>query len=440
MKKIYASLHSTTTEPGITAVSGRKIKFMPPKLYFFCLLFLLAPGFANAQETVTIPDENFKNYLVANTDINKNEDEEIQVSEAEAFTGTIDCSGKGIADLTGIEAFVNITQLNCSINQLTNLNVTQNKALENLNCVNNQLTNLDITQNTALQVLLCDGNQLTNLNVSQNTALTELRCSSNQLINLDVSQNTALQILLCYNNELTKLNVKNGNNTILQHMQAQNNPNLSCIQVDDVAYANSGSRIYNWQKGTGDYNTDCYVTLPVTLVNFTAKTDGNHAKLQWQTASEQNNKGFEVYRSGDDDTFVKIGEVGSQTPSALQPSAFYTFTDKNPLNGTNYYKLVQIDNNGKTTELGIRQVTLNLTPSTLNLHPNPTTNQVTVNWDDASVSSIKLVDVSGKILQVIQPHLSATSITISLANYPAGTYVLRIEGNMDVEIRKIVKL
>src|SRR5690606_22308234 len=101
---------------------------------------------------------------------------------------------------------------------------------------------------------------------------------SNKLTYLDVSQNTALKILLCHTNELTKLNVKNGNNTILEHMQAQNNPNLSCIQVDDVADANSGSRIYNWQKGTGEYSTDCYATLPVTLINFTAKAEGNGAK------------------------------------------------------------------------------------------------------------------------------------------------------------------
>jgi hypothetical protein len=67
----------------------------------------------NAQN-VNIPDPNFKAYLVGNTAINTNADTEIQVSEAQAFTGNIDCQNLNIADLTGIEAFTNITHLNAS--------------------------------------------------------------------------------------------------------------------------------------------------------------------------------------------------------------------------------------------------------------------------------------------------------------------------------------
>ena len=59
--------------------------------------------------TVTIPDANFKAALVADTEINTNGDGEIQCAEAAAWTGTIDVSSKTISDLTGIEAFTNIT-------------------------------------------------------------------------------------------------------------------------------------------------------------------------------------------------------------------------------------------------------------------------------------------------------------------------------------------
>ena len=95
----------------------------------------------------------------------------------------------------------------CYNNQLTALDVSKNTALTTLSCSNNQLTTLDVSKNTALTMLVCSDNQLTALDVSKNTALTELDCSLNQLTTLDVSQNTALTSLGCYNNQLTALDV-----------------------------------------------------------------------------------------------------------------------------------------------------------------------------------------------------------------------------------------
>ena len=62
---------------------------------------------------VNIPDANFKAYLVGYSAINTNGDTEIQVAEANVFTGMIDCSDLGISDLTGIEAFTALTELRC---------------------------------------------------------------------------------------------------------------------------------------------------------------------------------------------------------------------------------------------------------------------------------------------------------------------------------------
>jgi hypothetical protein len=140
---------------------------------------------------IVIPDPNFKAYLVGNSLINTNGDSEIQVSEATAYTGIIDCQSMGISDLTGIACFPSLFSLNCS---------------------NNQLSSLDVSQNTALIALWCYNNQLTSLDVSQNTALYALACAGNQLTSLDVSQNTDLTWLMCYSNPLTNLNIQNGNN------------------------------------------------------------------------------------------------------------------------------------------------------------------------------------------------------------------------------------
>ena len=85
-------------------------------------------------QNVNIPDANFKNYLVNNIAINTNGDSEIQVSEASAFSGTINCSNQNISDLTGIEAFTTLITLYCTDNYLTSLDVSSNTSLIHLSC------------------------------------------------------------------------------------------------------------------------------------------------------------------------------------------------------------------------------------------------------------------------------------------------------------------
>src|SRR5687767_13996548 len=93
-----------------------------------CLL-LTCSVLSTYAQTVNIPDANFKAALVANGAINTNGDSEIQVSEASAFTGTMRVSNKNINDLTGIEAFTNLTALWCDNNNLTSLDISANTAL-----------------------------------------------------------------------------------------------------------------------------------------------------------------------------------------------------------------------------------------------------------------------------------------------------------------------
>lgn len=247
---------------------------------------------ANAQ-IVNIPDPNFKAYLVGNVAINTNSDSEIQVSEAQAFTGFIFCGSLGITSLTGIEAFTALTSLNCNSNLITNLDVSNNLNLQVLNCAGNQLTSLNVNSNTALTHLICSWNNITTLDVSNNTALTHLECDENQLTSLDLSNNIALQQLRCNQNHitaidvslntaltvlkcegqqnfLTSLNAANGNNTNFGVFTANNNANLTCIQVDNAAYSTA-----NWTAidATASFSENCSGTTGITEANtnnFTA--------------------------------------------------------------------------------------------------------------------------------------------------------------------------
>ncbi len=190
---------------------------------------------------VNIKDENFKIYLIENFDINTNGDSEIQCEEAEAYIGSIDCSALSIADMTGLESFVNITSLLCNDNNLSQLDVSKNTQLTQLNCSNNALTSLNLSVHTELKELYCFGNQLTNLNIVNNKSLAILACNDNSLFNLDISENPSLYQVWCYNNKLTSLNLANGINEDFLGVEAFNNPDLTCIQVDNPVFSND-----NW--------------------------------------------------------------------------------------------------------------------------------------------------------------------------------------------------
>jgi len=255
------------------------------------LLLTLAPCLAFGQLTY-VPDDNFESYL----ETHAADGTPVSVGPASMGDGianndsvlTANISGvtilwvdyKNITDLTGIEDFAALTYLNCSNNQLTSLDVSNNTALTNLDCsynqltsldvsgatalttlvcYDNQLTSLDVSGATALTALVCYDNQLTSLDVSNNTALTNLDCWENQLTSLDVSNNTALTELGCGYNQLTCLKLKNGNNTNMGSMLAYYNPNLNCIEVDDEVWATA-----NWANidSQTSFSEDCNYPTP----------------------------------------------------------------------------------------------------------------------------------------------------------------------------------
>ena len=96
-------------------------------------------------------------------------------------------------------------------------------------------------------ILYLSNNGVTDLTgIKDFSQLTDLFCNGNQIIDLDLSNNSNLVELNCNNNLLESLDVRNGNNLGLWYFTAVNNPQLYCIAVNDIAYAN-----YNWLKDSG---------------------------------------------------------------------------------------------------------------------------------------------------------------------------------------------
>ena len=143
----------------------------------------------------TFPDENFRAYILKKID----KDGDGYLSETEiAETTSITCAD--ISSLKGIEYFVNVQLIDCRGCNLTQLDVSENTALEVLYCSKNNLTQLDVSKNIYLLDLDCSGNNLTQLDVSENAKLCELKCYNNNISQLDVSNKSNLRILACERN------------------------------------------------------------------------------------------------------------------------------------------------------------------------------------------------------------------------------------------------
>ncbi|TZF82589.1 T9SS type A sorting domain-containing protein [Pedobacter sp. BS3] len=104
---------------------------------------------------------------------------------------------------------------------------------------------------------------------------------------------------------------------------------------------------------TLNYNVS---TLPVSLLSFNGKKQGDNVVLNWNTASEQNNAYFELLRSADGKQFTAIGRKDGHNNSNTPQN--YSFTDFSPLAGINYYKLKQVDGDGRETIYNDRVVAI----------------------------------------------------------------------------------
>jgi len=499
---------------------NRKRTNRPLKWSVVCLTFLTLTTMSVNAQNVNIPDPNFKAYLVGNSEINTDGDDEISITEAQAFTGMLFCYNKNISDLTGIEAFVNITELNCDDNQLTtldvsnltnleglscynnqltaldvsnntaliwfdcsdnqlsSLDVSNNAALEELWCINNQLNVLDVSNNTALTWFGCSNNQLTSLDVSNNTALTNLYCDNNNLSSLDVSNNTALIEFYCNNNQLTTLNIKNGNNTNVNtfFLNLTNNPNLYCIEVDDVAYSNA-----NWSNNkdaTACFSENCLTPtfdLPTSVCQNTdvpvlEATSVNNISGSWSPATIDDSvidtqtytftptlcaNSYQITISvvatpdtptGDANQTFNAGQtladlVVNGTNLVWSSSSTFsdTLSDNEPLvNGTTYY--VRSENGNCQSDFLAITVTLTVNVSDFDIYefrsyPNPVNDILTF----SSNRPIENVVVTNMLGQQINVAVSSDKTNLDMSNLSSGNYFVKATIDGVAKMIKVVK-
>lgn len=173
--------------------------------------------------------------------------------------------------------------------------------------------------------------------------------------------------------------------------------------------------------------------LPVMLLYFKHEVNSkNEVILTWSTASEKNNDYFTVERSVDNNSFKEISRVkGSGTTSQTK---VYTWVDKQPQNGTSYYRLKQTDFNGSYEVFAAIEVKVkrNDQTSRLNIYPNPFYDNFTVAFESEKpgIYQVQVLAQDGRLLknQQIEAEEGMNRISLENINLQSGKYVVRVLG------------
>ena len=223
---------------------------------------------------------------------------------------------------------------------------------------------------------------------------------------------------------LTAINT--GNNNFLSLNNESNNPtpNLT-IEVTTIAGKPATNQIYQFKPGT----------LPVNISMFNVTKSNGYNTLQWQTISETNNYGFELQRSIDGLNFSKIVFVNSKANLGTSNTfTNYTANDSKTFDGINYYRLKQIDNDGRFNFSNIISTKNSLANSwaSIALYPNPVKEKLTIliNTTIQENIFISIFNMYGQQIFAINKLVAAAStpINIEIKNLPQGFYTLKING------------
>ncbi|MDQ8004811.1 MAG: T9SS type A sorting domain-containing protein [Pedobacter sp.] len=175
-------------------------------------------------------------------------------------------------------------------------------------------------------------------------------------------------------------------------------------------------------------------TLPVALTNYTVTNVNHKAVISWSTSTETNNSYFILERSTDGINFIEIAKIASKGNNSE-----YTFTDHTPALGSNYYRLMQFDLDGKNEDLGIKPVTIkSLSATEISVYPNPVTNVLNINGNGHQLRLITIYNISGKKVIDIKPN-NKTAVSINVNDLSKGVYLVKVSGENIAHSTKIIK-
>ncbi|MEO9209934.1 MAG: M36 family metallopeptidase [Ginsengibacter sp.] len=203
--------------------------------------------------------------------------------------------------------------------------------------------------------------------------------------------------------------------------------------VFNKAYLFDGSNVL--QNSGGAFTQIIAGSVPITWSSFTVEKSGKMALLKWTTSQESNTAKFFVERSEDGIHFTSIGNVNAAGNSSTLTN--YSFTDEAPLNGINYFRILQTDKDGRSSYTDIRSLVFDNLNGLVSVSPNPAKDKIVLTIKgNKENTSVVLLNTAGQPVATFIAKDEKNYLT--LPALASGVYYLKIMTTNGVSIEKLV--
>jgi poly(beta-D-mannuronate) lyase len=221
---------------------------------------------------------------------------------------------------------------------------------------------------------------------------------------------------------------------LLSSLDAQGQTRSSIFDVGCDELNGTGT-VINRPLTSADVGAGTSTTLPVTLVNFIAKTSGENVVLTWMVSNEVNFNRYEIEASNNGISFINIGTVSSFNSSS---ESNYTFNHLTPSIGKNYYRLKMANRDGSYMYSSTQSVIISKDIS-FNIYPNPVSSVLNLNMGTGidKLIEINIVDAQGKVLKRIRNISGNDNVyKINVTGLDNGMYILQLRDNKSKQYYK----
>lgn len=354
-------------------------------------------------------------------------------------------------------------------NELTSLIINSCTKLVELKASDNLLTDIDLSSCVNIEEVYLDNNNLGFLNVYSNTKLEDLYCNNNMLTAVDLRNNNLLDSFYAENNQLISLVTKNGNNESPYSLSVTGNPNLTCVEVDDVTWSTDNwddiDNSVSFSTDCAPSNDDCTNAIPL-IVGQTTPGDldsgsannnpscavGNVIADVWYKVTIPATGEFSIEGLSSGGFSLKFAIYQTcQSATALACGDAISLTNLNP--GDTLYLKVWLETGSNKSAKNQDDTSFTITMSEsivlsteetnaflseFTIYPNPTKEMLNVKSSTGkTIDKVILYNILGK--KVLSENIEKEEVNINLNNFSNGIYTLKIISGEVTISKKILK-
>ncbi len=239
------------------------------------------------------------------------------------------------------------------------------------------------------------------------------------------------------NNSVRHFNTSDGSTTD----QICSNTTVTCADGDccgGQCQADIDADGSDGEISPGDGSASSPEVLPVELLSFSWKENQGSISIHWSTATEINNSGFDLFRSTDGLEFHHLVFISGH--GTTNEKVDYSYEDRTPLSGVNYYQLIQRDFDGVSEDLGIIRA-FSSTVDVFSVYPNPATERAFIHLGNRFINTtthLRIFKMSGELVLEKEEWIEKDDIEIDLS-FSAGIYFIEVDNGIFKSRSKFLK-